>query len=170
MSTPLSHVDAQGEARMVDVTDKDVTLFTRQLATMMKAGVPLLQAFDIVGKGHANPAVGKLLMDIKADVETGSSLNQAFRKYPMHFDALFCNLVGADLLIILTDIDGPMAELRASVGFDQPLVESSFHPHVRHFRFINPCPSTIGGTVKLTPAAMGPQATYWGGLVFRLGH
>lgn len=77
------------------VTDKDVTLFTRQLATMMKAGVPLLQAFDIVGKGHANPAVGKLLMDIKADVETGSSLNQAFRKYPNHFDALFCNLVGA---------------------------------------------------------------------------
>ncbi|MBM3394466.1 MAG: hypothetical protein FJY37_07525 [Betaproteobacteria bacterium] len=77
------------------VTDKEVTLFTRQLATMMKAGVPLLQAFDIVRKGHANPAVGKLLMDIKADVETGSSLNQAFRKYPVHFDALFCNLVGA---------------------------------------------------------------------------
>lgn len=77
------------------VTDKDVTLFTRQLATMMKAGVPLLQAFDIVGKGHNNPAVGKLLGDIKADVETGSSLSQAFRKYPLHFDALFCNLVGA---------------------------------------------------------------------------
>ncbi|HEY8119090.1 MAG TPA: type II secretion system F family protein [Methylophilaceae bacterium] len=77
------------------VTDKDVTLFTRQLATMMKAGVPLLQAFDIVGKGHNNPAVGKLLGDIKADVETGSSLSQSFRKYPLYFDALFCNLVGA---------------------------------------------------------------------------
>jgi type IV pilus assembly protein PilC len=77
------------------VTDKDVTLFTRQLATMMKAGVPLLQAFDIVGKGHSNPAVSKLLGDIKADVETGSSLSQAFRKYPLYFDALFCNLVGA---------------------------------------------------------------------------
>lgn len=77
------------------VTDKDVTLFTRQLATMMKAGVPLLQAFDIVGKGHSNPAVAKLLGDIKSDVETGSSLSQAFRKYPLHFDALFCNLVGA---------------------------------------------------------------------------
>ena len=77
------------------VTDKDVTLFTRQLATMMKAGVPLLQAFDIVGKGHSNPAVAKLLGDIKADVETGSSLSQAFRKYPLYFDALFCNLVGA---------------------------------------------------------------------------
>ncbi|PKO25106.1 MAG: type II secretion system protein F [Betaproteobacteria bacterium HGW-Betaproteobacteria-8] len=77
------------------VTDKDVTLFTRQLATMMKAGVPLLQAFDIVGKGHSNAAVAKLLGDLKADVETGSSLSQAFRKYPLYFDALYCNLVGA---------------------------------------------------------------------------
>ncbi len=77
------------------ITDKDITLFTRQLATMMKAGVPLLQAFDIVGKGHSNPAVGRLLLDVKTEVETGSSLNQAFRKYPLYFDALFCNLVGA---------------------------------------------------------------------------
>ena len=77
------------------VTEKDITLFTRQMATMMKAGVPLLQAFDIVGKGASNRAVGKLLMDIKADVETGTALNQAFRKYPLYFDALFCNLVGA---------------------------------------------------------------------------
>jgi len=77
------------------VTDKDITLFTRQLATMMKSGVPLLQSFDIVGKGHSNPAVSKLLLDIKTDVETGSSLNQAFRKYPLYFDNLFCNLVGA---------------------------------------------------------------------------
>jgi type IV pilus assembly protein PilC len=77
------------------ITDKDITLFTRQLATMMKAGVPLLQAFDIVGRGHSNPSVGKLLLDIKSDVETGSSLSQAFRKYPLHFDSLFCNLVAA---------------------------------------------------------------------------
>ena len=77
------------------ITDKDITLFTRQLATMMKAGVPLLQAFDIVGKGHSNPAVAKLLGDVKADVETGSSLSASFRKYPLYFDALFCNLVGA---------------------------------------------------------------------------
>ena len=82
-------------AKRGKVTDKDVTLFTRQLATMMKAGVPLLQSFDIVGKGHDNPAVAKLLGDIKSDVETGSSLSQAFRKYPLHFDPLFCNLVGA---------------------------------------------------------------------------
>jgi type IV pilus assembly protein PilC len=77
------------------ITEKDIAIFTRQLATMMKAGVPLLQAFDIVGKGHSNPRVSRLLMDIKADVETGSSLNQAFRKHPLHFDALFCNLVDA---------------------------------------------------------------------------
>ena len=77
------------------ITDKDITIFTRQLAVMMKAGVPLLQAFDIVGRGHGNPSVGKLLLDIKTDVETGSSLSQAFRKYPRYFDALFCNLVGA---------------------------------------------------------------------------
>lgn len=77
------------------ITEKDISLFTRQLATMMKAGVPLLQAFDIVGKGHTNPAVSKLLSDIKSDVETGSSLSAAFRKYPLYFDALFCNLVAA---------------------------------------------------------------------------
>jgi type IV pilus assembly protein PilC len=77
------------------ITDKDITLFTRQLATMMKAGVPLLQAFDIVGKGHSNPSVSRLLLDIKMEVETGNSLTTAFRKYPLHFDALFCNLVQA---------------------------------------------------------------------------
>ena len=82
-------------AKKGKITDKDITLFTRQLATMMKAGVPLLQAFDIVGKGHSNPAVAKLLGDIKADVETGSSLSASFRKYPLYFDQLFCNLVGA---------------------------------------------------------------------------
>ncbi len=77
------------------ISDKDITLFTRQLATMMKAGVPLLQSFDIVAKGTDNQSVAKLFNDIKNDVETGTSLSQAFRKYPLYFDALFCNLVGA---------------------------------------------------------------------------
>ena len=77
------------------VTEKDITLFTRQLATMMKAGVPLLQSFDIVAKGHSNPSVSKLIQEIRGDVETGTSLNQAFRKFPLYFDPLFCNLVGA---------------------------------------------------------------------------
>ncbi len=77
------------------ITDKDVTLFTRQLATMMKAGVPLLQAFDIVGRGHSNPSMQRLLAEIKADIEKGSSLTQSFSRHPLYFDALFCNLVGA---------------------------------------------------------------------------
>lgn len=77
------------------ITEKDIALFTRQMATMMKSGVPLLQAFDIVGKGHTNAAVSKLLFDIKTEVETGSSLKQAFEKHPLYFDALFCNLIGA---------------------------------------------------------------------------
>ena len=66
------------------ITDKDITLFTRQLATMMKSGVPLLQAFDIVGKGHSNASVQKLLMEIKTEVETGSSLKQAFDHLAEH--------------------------------------------------------------------------------------
>ena len=77
------------------VKAKDIALFTRQLATMMKAGVPLLQSFEIVGKGASNPAVGKLVNELKTDVETGTPLAAAFRKYPLYFDALFCNLVAA---------------------------------------------------------------------------
>lgn len=91
----VSKISRQRFRRGGTVTEKDVALFTRQLATMMKSGVPLLQTFDIVGRGHDNPAVGKLLMDIKNDVETGSSLSQAFRKFPLHFDPLYCNLVAA---------------------------------------------------------------------------
>jgi len=77
------------------IKPKDMAIFTRQLATMMKAGVPLLQAFDIVGRGNPNPSVTRLLNDIRSDVETGTSLSVAFRKYPMYFDALYCNLVEA---------------------------------------------------------------------------
>jgi type IV pilus assembly protein PilC len=77
------------------IRPKDIAIFTRQLATMMKAGVPLLQSFDIVGRGNANASVTKLLNDIRTDVETGTSLSAAFRKYPMYFDSLYCNLVEA---------------------------------------------------------------------------
>src|SRR5215207_9719544 len=77
------------------IKPKDIAIFTRQLATMMKAGVPLLQAFDIVGRGNANASVTKLLNDIRTDVETGTSLSAAFRKYPLYFDSLYCNLVEA---------------------------------------------------------------------------
>ncbi|PHV10346.1 type II secretion system F family protein [Chitinimonas sp. BJB300] len=77
------------------ISEKDIAFFTRQMAVMMKSGVPLLQAFDIVAKGHSNPRFTKLLLDIKNDVETGSSLTVAFRRHPLYFDALFCNLVQA---------------------------------------------------------------------------
>ncbi|MDH4173013.1 MAG: type II secretion system F family protein [Betaproteobacteria bacterium] len=91
----VQKVKKQKYGRGGKVTEKDISLFTRQLATMMKAGVPLLQCFDIVSKGASNPAVGRLLLEVKTEVETGSSLAAAFRKYPLHFDALFCNLVAA---------------------------------------------------------------------------
>ncbi|MBS3020214.1 putative type II secretion system protein F [Comamonas sp. PE63] len=77
------------------IKPKDIALFTRQLATMMKAGVPLLQSFDIVGRGNTNPNVTKLLNDIRSDVETGTSLSAAFRKFPLYFNSLYCNLVEA---------------------------------------------------------------------------
>jgi type IV pilus assembly protein PilC len=77
------------------IKPKDIALFTRQLATMMKAGVPLLQAFDIVGRGNTNASVTKLLNDIRVDVETGTSLSTAFRKHPLYFNTLYCNLVEA---------------------------------------------------------------------------
>lgn len=77
------------------IKPKDIAIFTRQLATMMKAGVPLLQSFDIVGRGNANPNVTKLLGDIRSDVETGTSLSSAFRKHPLYFDNLYCNLIEA---------------------------------------------------------------------------
>jgi type IV pilus assembly protein PilC len=88
-------VKKQVMSRSGKVTDKDVALFTRQLATMMKAGVPMLQAFDITIKGAGNPALARMLNDIRSDVEAGSSLSQAFRKHPVHFDQLYCNLIQA---------------------------------------------------------------------------
>ncbi len=77
------------------VNEKDITFFTRQLATMLKAGVPLLQSFDIIARGHSNARFSRLMLDLKNKVETGSSLSQAFREHPKHFDALYCNLVQA---------------------------------------------------------------------------
>lgn len=77
------------------IKQKDIAIFTRQLSTMMKAGVPLIQSFDIVGRGSTNPKMTRLLNDIRTDVETGTSLSAAFRKHPLYFDALYCNLVEA---------------------------------------------------------------------------
>ena len=77
------------------IKQKDIAIFTRQLSTMMRAGVPLIQSFDIVARGSPNPRLTKLLTDIRSDVETGTSLSSAFRKHPLYFDALYCNLVEA---------------------------------------------------------------------------
>ncbi len=88
-------VRKQSRRALGKVSEKDISLFTRQLATMLRAGVPLLQAFEIVSKGSSNPAVARLLTDVKTDVETGSSLQTAFSKRPQYFDTLYCNLVGA---------------------------------------------------------------------------
>lgn len=112
------------------VTAKDIALFTRQLATMMKSGVPLLQAFDIVGKGNSNRAVGGLLMSIKSDVETGSSLANAFRKYPLYFDALYCNLVDAgEAAGILDDLLDRLATYKEKIQAIKSKIKAAlFYP------------------------------------------
>lgn len=81
--------------RKKKITAKDVAVFTRQLSTMLLAGIPVVQSFDIVGKGHENPSMQELLLAIKQDVESGTNLTQALSKYPLYFDSLYCNLVQA---------------------------------------------------------------------------
>ena len=90
-----SEVKAARAAPGKAITHKDIALFTRQLSTMMAAGVPLLHAFDIAGKGHAKPAITELMQDLRHAIEAGSSLQQAFRQFPLLFDALYCNLLAA---------------------------------------------------------------------------
>ncbi len=91
----VTKIKKQKLARGGKVKEKDIALFTRQLATMMKAGVPMLQAFDIAMKGSASPAFARILNDVRSEVEGGSNLAQAFGRHPVHFDKLFCNLVAA---------------------------------------------------------------------------
>jgi type IV pilus assembly protein PilC len=126
----ILEVKKQRQGRGGSVSEKDITLFTRQLATMMKSGVPLLQAFDIVGKGHSNPAVARLLMTIKADVETGMNLKQAFEKHPLHFDALFCNLVGAgEAAGILESLLDRLATYKEKIlGIKSKIKSALFYP------------------------------------------
>lgn len=77
------------------ITTEDIALFARQLATMLQAGIPMVQAFEIVGNGHDKPSMQKLILAIKADVEAGTSLHEALAKHPLYFDDLFVNLVEA---------------------------------------------------------------------------
>ncbi len=127
--TPVK-ITKRREKRGGRITEKDITLFTRQLATMMKSGVPLLQAFDIVAKGTDNASVAKLFMDIKGDVETGTSLSRAFRKYPLYFDALFCNLVGAgEAAGILDDLLDRLATYKEKMQAIKGKIKSAlFYP------------------------------------------
>lgn len=81
--------------RKKPIRPKDIAVFSRQLATMLSAGVPLVQSFDIVGRGHSNPSMQQMLMAIKSDIEGGSTLQESLAKFPDHFDELFCNLVHA---------------------------------------------------------------------------
>ncbi|MEY3788169.1 MAG: type 4 fimbrial assembly protein [Pseudomonadota bacterium] len=81
--------------RVKAITPGDIAIFSRQLATMLAAGIPLVQSFDIIGKGHENPSMQALLLSIKANVESGDTLAEALKKNPLYFDELFCNLVDA---------------------------------------------------------------------------
>ncbi len=111
------------------IRPKDISLFTRQMATMMKAGVPLLQSFDIVGRGNPNANLARLLEDIRMDVETGTSLSAAFRKFPNHFSPLYCNLIEAGeaagildavldrLAVYMEKIEGIKSKLRSALMY-----------------------------------------------------
>ncbi len=112
------------------ITEKDIALFTRQMSTMMKAGVPLLQSFDIIARGHTNPSVSKLVQDIRSDIETGTSLNQSFRKFPMYFDPLFCNLIAAgEQAGILEDLLDRLATYREkTIAIKGKIRAAMFYP------------------------------------------
>jgi type IV pilus assembly protein PilC len=112
------------------VTDKDVALFTRQLATMMKAGVPLVRSFDIVGQGHSNPSVTRLLSDVRSEVENGATLAQAFGKFNKIFDPLYCNLVAAgEKAGILEDVLSRLATYREkTVALKRKIKSALFYP------------------------------------------
>src|ERR1700740_2068763 len=112
------------------ISAKDLALFTRQLSTMLRAGVPLMQCFDIVARGHSNPSMSRLLNDIRSDVETGTSLNQAFRKYPLYFDALFCNLVaaGEQAGILETLLDRLATYQEKSLALKGKIKKALFYP------------------------------------------
>ena len=117
-------------AKAGKIKEKDITLFTRQLAVMMKAGVPLLQSFDIVGRGASNPAVQRLLAEVKADIEKGNSMHQAFSKHPKHFDKLFVNLVQAgEAAGILEDVLDRLATYKEKILAIKSKIKSAlFYP------------------------------------------
>ncbi len=123
-------VKQQKMSKSRKVKDKDIAIFTRQLSTMMKAGVPLLQAFDISIKGSNNPGLSKLLNDVRNEVAGGSSLSQSFSKYPLYFDRLYCNLVNAgEQAGILDDLLNRLATYKEKMLALQRRIKSAlFYP------------------------------------------
>ena len=117
-------------ARGKKITPKDIAYFTRQLSTMLKAGVPLLQSIDIIAKGHANPNFTQLLTEIRVDIESGSSTAQAFRRHPKYFDTLYCNLIDAgEQGGILDALLERLSLLQPLLPFSSDQVLSAFYLH-----------------------------------------
>lgn len=112
------------------ITAKDLSIFTRQLATMLVAGIPIAQAFDIVGKGHENPSMAELINSIKLDIESGTNLTAALSKHPLQFDALYCNLVQAgEQAGILDDILDKIATYKEKIeGIKSKIKAALFYP------------------------------------------
>ena len=112
------------------VRPKDIALLTRQMATMMKAGVPLLQSFDIVARGNPSPRITQLLGAIRQDVETGTALNAAFRKHPLHFSSLYCNLIEAGEAAGILDaiMDRLASHLEKTEAIQRKIKSALFYP------------------------------------------
>lgn len=115
--------DLFGSMGQKPIVPKDIAIFSRQLATMMASGIPLVQSFDIIGKGHEKPAMRDMLADIKSHIEGGSTLTEGLSKYPFQFDELFCNLVEAgehagileELLVKIAEYKEKTESLKAKI-------------------------------------------------------
>ncbi|MCC5859168.1 MAG: type II secretion system F family protein [Ectothiorhodospiraceae bacterium] len=116
--------------RAKKITPGDIAVFSRQLATMMSAGVPLVQGLDIVGRGHENPSMQKLVLEIKTDVEGGTNLSEALAKHPRHFNELFCNLVeaGESAGVLDTLLDKLATYLEKTESIKKKIRKALFYP------------------------------------------
>jgi len=112
------------------ITPKDISIFTRQFATMVQSGIPIVQGIDIVAKGHENPSVTELLTTVKQDIESGTTLSNAFAKHKLYFDALYCNLVQAgEQAGILDDILQKVATYKEKIEAIKGKIKSAlFYP------------------------------------------
>jgi len=112
------------------ITPADIAVFARQLSTMMSAGVPLVQSFEIAGRGHENPRMQELLLAVKADIESGSTLAESLAKHPLYFDELFCNLVQAgEHAGILEDLLDKIATYKEKVeSIKSKIKKALFYP------------------------------------------